>query len=143
MYRPDAPRSCEECRFRQENAPDPEVCWFSGQCPFDEIADHDDLLVIYRFAMMGIEMWETGGENGAPKEKKFGINTERFRLAVDLYQVPIRSNDPPSKMLPFESALEAHEWVQLVASAATEAPMAEIYAAREEMRRRNREGAVG
>lgn len=85
-------------------------------------------------------MWETGGEHGTPKEKRFGLNSERFRLALDLFQIPIRDNDPPSKMVGFENALEAHEWVTMVATAATNAPMAPILEAREEMIRRNREG---
>lgn len=143
MNRPDAPRSCEECRERQVNCEDPELCWFDGQCPFDEIDGHDDLLVIYRFAMQGIEMWETGGENGGPKTKHFGINTERFRLALDLFQVPIRQTDPASTLLPFENALEAHDWVTLVANAATKAPLTGLEEARDAMRRRNRESQVG
>ena len=137
MNRPDAPRSCEECRVKQENCEDPSICWFD-QCPFDEIAEYPDLVTIYRFAMQGIEMWETGGQDGAPKQKRFGVNTEKFRLALDLYQVPIRDSDPPSKHLPFESALEAHEWVTLVAESATSAPLDGLAEARANMLRENR-----
>lgn len=79
--------------------------------------------MVFEFAMRSVERWTTKDKATKQDRDQYALSPERFRLACDEYLVPR------------EKMLEAHVWVDLVASSATEAPDMILRAAREENRR--------
>lgn len=121
------PKSCTECRDTQEFTADPSSCFF-GECPFEDLAEEPDLPEVFSFAMRSVERWTTKDKATKQDRDQYALSPERFRLACDEYLVPR------------ERMAEAHEWVDLVARAATEAPDMILRAAREQNRRLRRQG---
>lgn len=76
--------------------------------------------------MRSVEKWTEKDKATNADRDRYGLSPERFRLACDEYLVPR------------EKMREAHEWVDLVARAASEAPDVHIQETRERLRRERR-----
>jgi len=116
------PKSCEECRQTQEFTVDPSSCFF-GECPFEALSEDPDLPDVFQFAMRSVERWSIKDKATKQDRDQYALSPERFRLACDEFLVPR------------ERMLEAHDWVDLVARSASEAPDMILRAAREANRR--------
>lgn len=122
MFRPRVPQSCDECRQAQEFTADPTACFF-GDCPFEALAEDPDLPNVFRFAMRSVEKWAVKDKTTKQDRDQYGLSPERFRLACDEFLVPR------------ERMYDAHEWVDLVARSASEAPDIIFRQVREQNRR--------
>ena len=76
--------------------------------------------------MLCVESWETTNQI-KQKEKKFGINPERFRLACDLWGVPWGDVERPPLGLPIRNARHAWGFAATLASAAQDAPQRRVH----------------
>jgi predicted nucleotidyltransferase len=73
--------------------------------------------------MMCVESWETTNKL-KQKERRYGVNPERFRLACDLWGVPWGSQEQSTRAteLPVRNARHAWHFASAFAQAATDAP---------------------
>jgi len=122
---------------------DPNECWykanFDKSCPYKEFCQHSGLVERLNFSMMSIEAWEHTDPNTKLKETKYGFSPERFRLALDLYGVPLRAYDPPSDRVDFNDGLHAFNWTQQVRGAMEDAPKQSMIEARARRRKKRQE----
>lgn len=78
--------------------------------------------------MRSVERWTTKDKATKQDRDQYALSPERFRLACDEFLVPR------------ERMAAAHEWVNLVAQSATEAPDMVLREAREQNRRLRQRG---
>ena len=110
----------------QEGTADPDSCFFED-CPFDILSSDPDLPEIFHFAMRSVERWTIKDKLTKQDNDHYALSAERFRLACDEFLVPR------------EQMRVAHGWVDLVATAASEAPEIVIREARAAVRKMRRE----
>lgn len=137
------PKSCEDCAREQRFRPDPELCFFVDQlpyeqCPFTLLGGNGMLTQLYSFCSMSVEKHEKteemesagpaplaqGGRSRArpkgPKKIEYYVSIEKFNWACSLFNVPK------------DKYMEALEWASFFSAKATEAPKSALQELRKE-----------
>jgi len=127
VFAEDAPKSCADCADAQQFRADPDSCFYDDGCPFESLGSRPDVAALYEFAMMSVESWESTNKL-KQKEKRFGVNPERFRLACDLWGVPWGEEERSIRFaeLPVRNARHAWTFAVAFAAAAQDAPQRKV-----------------
>lgn len=123
---------------------DPEICWYTefggNDCPFEKIAYHLEVAERLKFATTSIEMWTHTDPHTKVEEPKYAVSPERFQMALKMYGVPLRPNDPPSEFVDFRNGIHAFDVVRKVAEALADAPKQVLVQARKRRRGGDEDG---
>lgn len=120
---------------------DPNECWYVRNlqqegCPYEAVTRHPDVVDRIQFSMLSIEGWTHTDPHSKIESKKYSVSPERIQLALTIFGVPLRSNDPPSERVDFKDGLHAMNVASIVAKALEEAPNRNIVQARERRRQK-------
>ena len=85
--------------------------------------------------MTAIERWTHTDPHTKVEEAKYGVSPERFQMALAIYGVPLRSNDPPSEFVDLNNGIHALGVASQVAKALGDAPNQVLVEARKRRRR--------
>ena len=123
---------------------DPDICWYTefggNDCPFTSLAGNIDVADRLRFAMTAIEMWTHTDSHTKMQEAKYGVSPERFQMALKIYGVPLRANDPPSDFVDLNNGIHALDVARRVAQALEDAPKQVLVQARKARRGGDEDG---
>tara|TARA_R110000824_G_scaffold88263_1_gene217080 strand:- start:706 stop:999 length:294 start_codon:yes stop_codon:yes gene_type:complete len=91
--------------------------------------------------MTALESYTHTDPHTKQESTKYSVSSDRFLMALKIYGVPLRSNDPPSEHVDFQHGIHAMGICRLAVHAMTDAPNRTVILARERRRAAAKEAA--